>query len=132
MLIDKYKSGKVGKLLFWNYDSKDFKNHEWLLGLGGLPRWLSGKESACQCRRQGICSRGFDPSGEKIPWKRKWQLTPVGCLDNLKLSSILAWTIPWTEEPGRLQSMGSQRVRYNLVTDHAHFKSMGLASLVEY
>ena len=26
-------------------------------------------------------------------------------------SSILAWKIPWTEEPGRLQSMGSQRVR---------------------
>ena len=29
-------------------------------------------------------------------------------------SSILAWEIPRTEEPGRLQSMGSQRVRYNL------------------
>ena len=28
-------------------------------------------------------------------------------------SSILAWKIPWTEEPGRLQSMGSQRVRHN-------------------
>ena len=28
-------------------------------------------------------------------------------------SSILAWKIPWTEEPGRLQSMGSQRVRYD-------------------
>ena len=27
------------------------------------------------------------------------------------LSSILAWRIPWTEEPGRLQSMGSQRVK---------------------
>ena len=27
--------------------------------------------------------------------------------------SILAWEIPWTEEPGRLQSMGSQRVRLN-------------------
>ena len=26
-------------------------------------------------------------------------------------SSILAWKIPWTEEPGRLQSVGSQRVR---------------------
>ena len=26
-------------------------------------------------------------------------------------SSILAWRIPWTEEPGGLQSMGSQRVR---------------------
>ena len=28
-------------------------------------------------------------------------------------SSILAWRIPWTEEPGELQSMGSQRVRHN-------------------
>ena len=28
-------------------------------------------------------------------------------------SSTLAWKIPWTEEPGRLQSMGSLRVRYN-------------------
>ena len=28
-------------------------------------------------------------------------------------SSILAWKIPWTEEPGRLQSMGSQRVRHD-------------------
>ena len=28
-------------------------------------------------------------------------------------SSILAWEIPWTEEPGRLQSMGSQRVGHN-------------------
>ena len=28
-------------------------------------------------------------------------------------SSIIAWRIPWTEEPGGLQSMGSQRVRYD-------------------
>ena len=28
-------------------------------------------------------------------------------------SSILVWKIPWTEDPGRLQSMGSQRVRHN-------------------
>jgi len=28
-------------------------------------------------------------------------------------SSTLAWRIPWTEEPGRLQYMGSQRVRHN-------------------
>ena len=32
---------------------------------------------------------------------------------SLFLSSILAWRIPWTEGPGRLQSMGSQRVRYS-------------------
>ena len=31
-------------------------------------------------------------------------------------SSILAWEIPWTEEPGGLQSMGSQRVRQDLAT----------------
>ena len=31
-------------------------------------------------------------------------------------SSTLAWEIPWTEEPGRLQSTGSQRVTYNLET----------------
>ena len=30
-------------------------------------------------------------------------------------SSILAWEIPWTKEPGGLQSMGSQRVRHDLV-----------------
>ena len=32
-------------------------------------------------------------------------------------SSILAWRIPWTEEPGGLQSMGSQRVRPDLVAE---------------
>ena len=37
-----------------------------------LPQWLSDKESTCQCRK---C--GFDPWVRKIPWKRKWQLTPV-------------------------------------------------------
>ena len=31
-------------------------------------------------------------------------------------SSILAWEIPWTEEPGRLQSMGSQRVGHERLT----------------
>ena len=38
----------------------------------GLPRWLSGKEFACQCRRNR-----FDPWVRKIPWRRKWQSTPV-------------------------------------------------------
>ena len=38
----------------------------------GLPWWLSGKESACQCRR---CE--FDSWVRKIPWRRKWKPTPV-------------------------------------------------------
>jgi len=33
-------------------------------------------------------------------------------------SSILAWKIPWTEEPGKLQSMGPQKVRHDWVTKH--------------
>ena len=37
-------------------------------------------------------------------------------------SSILAWEIPWTEEPGRLRPMGSQRVGRDLVTKQGHAK----------
>ena len=35
-------------------------------------------------------------------------------------SSILAWRIPWTEEPGGLQAMGSQRVRHERLSTRAH------------
>ena len=38
----------------------------------GLPWWLMGKESACQCKRHG-----FDPWVKKIPWRGKWQPRPV-------------------------------------------------------
>ena len=49
----------------------------------------------------------FDSYMRKIPWGREW----------LPNSSILACRIPWTEEPGVLQSMGSQRVRHDLVNE---------------
>jgi len=39
-------------------------------------------------------------------------------------SSTLAWKIPWTEEPGRLQSMGSQRVRHDWATSLSLFTFM--------
>ena len=35
------------------------------------------------------------------------------CLGMATLFSVLAWKIPWTEEPGGLQSLGSQRVGYD-------------------
>ena len=35
-------------------------------------------------------------------------------------SSVLAWSIPWTEEPGGLRPMGSQRAGHNCATDHTH------------
>ena len=37
-------------------------------------------------------------------------------------SSVLAWRIPWTEEPGRLQSIGSQRVGNDWAIEHTHTK----------
>ena len=46
---------------------------------------------------------GFDPWVEKIPLEEGMAIH----------SRILAWEIPWTEELGRLQAMGSQRVRHN-------------------
>ena len=79
----------------------------------GFPGGTSGKESACQCRRHERCS--FDPWVGKIPWS--------GMAAH---SSILAWSIPWTREPGRPQSLGSQRAGHDwsdLAHTHAPFSS---------
>ena len=38
--------------------------------------------------------------------------------------SILAWRIPWTVEPGGLQSMGLQRTGHDLVTEHSRMRSI--------
>ena len=80
-----------------------------MLHIEGLPCWLSGKEPACQCRR---CR--FNPWVRKIPWRRKWQPLQCSCLEstmdggawwaNGNHSSILAWRVPWTEEPGGLMA----------------------------
>ena len=58
---------------------------------GGASQWLRGTESACQFRRQGFHL-----------WVRKDPPAKVMAT----CSSILAWEIAWTEEPGGLQSMG--------------------------
>ena len=69
----------------------------------------SGKEPTWQCRRHKRC--GFDPWAGKIPWRWSWQPTPV----------FLPEESPWTEEPGGLQPIGSQRVRhYSCNWTHMH------------
>ena len=55
---------------------------------------------------------------KRLPTMQETRVQSLGQEDLLEKemathSSILAWKIPWAEEPGRLQSMGSQRVRYN-------------------
>ena len=81
-----------------------------------VTRWHSGKESTCQCRR---CKRyRFDSWVGNIPWRRKWQ----------PISSILAWEIPWTKEPGGLQTRGSQRVKYDWVRTHSCFHLLAIVN----
>ena len=59
-----------------------------------------------------------DPAVKNLPAMQETQVPSLGRDDPLEegiatLSSILAWRIPWTEEPWGLQSMGSQRVRHD-------------------
>ena len=58
---------------------------------------------------------------KNLPAMQETQVQPLGQEDPLEegmatYSSILAWRIPWTEEPGGLQSMESQRAGLNLAT----------------
>ena len=61
---------------------------------------------------------------------RVWSLSQEDPLekDMATHSNILAWRIPWTEEPGGLESMGSQKVRHDWVTNA--FKSMDPVTLL--
>ena len=68
-----------------------------LENVGGFLSGSDGKESACTARDLDSIS-GLGRSLEK---------------EMVTHSSVLAWRIPWTEKSGRLQSMGSQRVRHN-------------------
>ena len=72
----------------------------------GFPGGSDDKESACQCRRPR-----FDPWVGKIPWRRKWQPSPI----------LLPGKIPWMEEHGGLQSMNSQRVGHDWATSLQYF-----------
>ena len=56
----------------------------------GLLRWCSGIESTCQCRR---C--GFDPWVRKVPWRRKWQPTPVFLPGKFHRQGSLVGYWPW-------------------------------------
>ena len=71
----------------------------------GYPGGSDGKESACDGGDQGSIH-------QEDPLKNEMAIH----------SNTLAWKIPWEEEPGRLQSMGSQRVRHNWATSLSFFQ----------
>ena len=82
----------------------------------GLPWWLSGKESACQCRRFG-----FDSWVRKIPWRRKWQPTPVFLPGKFHGQKSLASYSPW----------GCKRVWHVLATKQTKNKNKKRTNLVD-
>ena len=61
--------------------------------LSELPRWLRGKESACQCRRPRRCR--LNPWVRKIPWRRKWPPTPVSLPGKSHGQRSLVGYSPW-------------------------------------
>ena len=85
----------------------------------------TGGQERVRCREcgesaEGQREEGF-PGGSVVKNLSAVQQTPVQSLDGeyplekkmATHSSILAWEIPWTEEPGGLQSMGSQGVGHD-------------------
>ena len=89
-----------GKWLLWNVLSK-YIFKLWYSINHRLLWWLSGKETTCQNRR---C--GFNPSVGKIPWRRRWLLTPVFWPGELYGQRSLAVYSPW----------GRKRVGHDLLT----------------
>ena len=85
----------------WRKTQEDLGNteHCWWLAT-----WINSKEFTCGA---GGTGDGFEHWVRKIPWRKI-----------ATHSSILARKIPWTEEPGGLQSIGSQRIELDSVIDH--------------
>ena len=81
-------------LIHWNCQPCQWSESLYSLVLcRWLPRWLSGKESAWQCWR---C--GFDPWVRKIPWRGKWQPTPVFLPEKSRGQRSLAGCSPWVHK----------------------------------
>ena len=75
-----------------------------------LPRWLSGKESAYQCRRHRRLR--LDPGVEKILWKRKWQLTPVFLPGKSCRQRSLMCYSPWGRKESDTTELLSMRAKF--------------------
>ena len=80
-------------------------------GILGFPGSSDGKKAAQTVRNlPAVQETWVQPLGQEDPLEKEMATH----------SSILAWKIPWPEEPVGLQSMGSQRVRHDWTTLHFH------------
>ena len=82
-----------------------------------FPRRLSHKESTYNAGDMGLIPGGEDPLNKEMAIHY----------------TILAWKVPWTDEPGKLQSMGLQRVRHYSATKppppHLYHEILGVIKL---
>ena len=79
-------------------------------------------------RNLEVISSTFCSLSQYLIYQQSFQSYPQVCPNSEKAmapySSTLAWKIPWMEEPGRLQSMGSLRVGHDLVSSLSLFSFM--------
>ena len=92
----------------------------------GLQKPAEGETHMCvnDCSslgKSGIAACKYEYSGEELNSLRTLEFSPGQWYLCWALNRDLAWRIPWTEEPGRLQSMGSQRVRHAWATKKTFF-----------
>ena len=73
----------------------------------GLPRWLNGKESACQLRRHK-----FNPWDRKMPWWRKGQPAPVFLPGKSQGQGSLAGYCPWVAKSQIQLSTNTHNIEY--------------------
>ena len=94
---------KLGNQLYFpENDDCNIKDNGKILSTNlGFPGGSDSKESACNAGDPGSIPGSGRPLEKEMTTH----------------SSILVWRISWTEEPGRLQSMESQRIRHNWVTN---------------
>ena len=93
---------------------------------GILPKEEDSVKGLFCCIRRWLRLRWWFRWLKRLPTMPETQFQSLGQEDLLEKemathSSILAWKLPWTEEPGRLQSMGSQRVRHDWATSLSLF-----------
>ena len=124
-----------------------YLNVKWIMGFLSV---FAGKESTCDTENTSLIPSGARSSGERMnyPHQYSWASLMAQMVNNLPAlqeawlwswvlkmldegtaapSSILSWRIPWTEEPGRLQPMGLQRVGHDWVSKHSTIEIMACA-----
>ena len=91
----------------------------------GLPLWLRGKESVSQCGGHRRCR--FDPWVWKIPWRRKWQPTPVPLPGKSHGQRSLVGYSPW----GRKESDTTERLSRGTHGLLSHLCYQNVKSVIE-